>query len=62
MKQSFINLDMKNTYELEILNLIENAKKFTFTCECKSKQFKLTQNSEASPFALLCDSYFIPFG
>ena len=27
--------------------------KFTFTCECKNKKFKLTQNSEESPFALL---------
>ena len=53
MKQSFINLDIKNTYELQINNLINNAKKFTFSCECKSKDFKLTHNSEASPFAIL---------
>ena len=53
MKQSFINLDIDDSFKMDINNLIENAKKFIFTCECKSKEFKLTPKSETSAYALL---------
>ncbi len=53
MKQSFINTDKDNFYKPYINELINKVKKFIFSCEYKRNQFRLTPNSEPSPYALL---------
>ena len=53
MKQSFINSDKDIVYKPHINDLINKAKSFIFLCEYKRNQFRLTPNSEPSPYALL---------
>ena len=53
MKQSFINSNKDTVYKPYINDLINEAKSFIFVCEYKRNQFRLTPNSEPSPYALL---------
>ena len=53
MKQSFINSDKDIVFKPYINDLINKAKSFIFLCEYRRNQFRLTPNSEPSPYALL---------